>query len=244
MLTASVPAWAQESSAPVETVVVSGSRISLAGFEAPTPVVQLGIDKIERDAKIDIGDLIRELPATGPSPSLNNGANSTNVSQGDAGLDMVNLRNLGISRTLVLFDGQRVVSSNLLGGGVDLSTLPVTLIKRVDVVTGGASAAWGSDAVAGVVNLVLDKEFEGTKANVTLGSATEVNQRKMMLEGAWGTSFAGGRGHLVLSGNYTNSPDSVFLGQADWWKGTTLVQNPAYTIGGSQPLFIHKDHVG
>jgi len=95
LLAHSVTASAQEN--PVESVIVSGSRISLQGFEAPTPVVQLGLEKIERDAKIDIGDLIRELPATGPSPSLNNGANSTNVSQGDAGLDMVNLRNLGIA---------------------------------------------------------------------------------------------------------------------------------------------------
>ena len=204
----------------------------------------IGLEKIERDAKLDIGDLIREMPATGASPSLNNGGNAINVSQGDAGLDTVALRNLGIARTLVLFDGQRVVSSNLLGGGVDLATLPVTLIKRIDVVTGGASAAWGSDAVAGVVNLVLDKDFEGLKANVTLGTATEVTQRKMAIEGAWGTSFAGSRGHLVLSANYTDSPDSVFLGQADWWKGTTLVQNPAYTTGGSQPLFVHQDHAG
>jgi outer membrane receptor protein involved in Fe transport len=238
---APVSAVAQEAT---ESVVVSGSRISLEGYEAPTPVTRIGLEKIERDAKLDIGDLIRELPATGASPSLNNGGNAVNVSQGDAGLDTVSLRNLGIARTLVLFDGQRVVSSNLLGGGVDLATLPVTLIQRIDVVTGGASAAWGSDAVAGVVNLVLDKEFEGIKANATLGAATEVNQRKVSIEGAWGTGFDGGRGHLVLSGNYTNSPDSVFQGQADWWKGTTLVQNPAYTNGGSQPLFIHKDHVG
>ena len=239
-----VPALAQESSGAVESVTVSGSRISLAGFEAPTPVVQIGLDKIERDAKVDIGDLIRELPATGPSPSLNNGANSTNVSQGDAGLDTVALRNLGIARTLVLFDGQRVVSSNLLGGGVDLATLPATLIKRVDVVTGGASAAWGSDAVAGVVNLVLDKQFEGLKANLTLGEGTQIAHKKLALEGAWGAAFHGGRGHLVFSGNYTTSPDAVFLGQAKWWKGTSLVQNPAYTIGGSQPLFVHRDHVG
>ena len=204
----------------MKSVVVSGSRISLPGFDAPTPVVALGLDKIERDAKIDIGDLIRELPATGPSPSLNNGANSTNVSQGDAGLDMVSLRNLGIARTLVLFDGQRVVSSNLLGGGVDLATLPATLVKRVDVVTGGASAAWGSDAVAGVVNLVLDKQFEGFKANLTLGEGTQIAHEKLALEGAWGTAFDGGRGHLILSGNYTTSPDAVFLGQAKWWKGT------------------------
>ena len=238
---APVSALAQDA---IESVVVSSSRISLSGYQAPTPVTQIDRAKIDRDAKIDIGDLIREMPMAGASPSLNNGGNSLDVSQGDAGLDTVALRNLGIARTLVLFDGQRVVSSNLLGGGVDLGTLPATLVKRIDVVTGGASAAWGSDAVAGVVNLILDKAFEGVKANITLGAATEINQRKMALEGAWGTDFDGGRGHLVLAGNYTASPDSVFLGQADWWKGTTLVQNPAYTIGGSQPLFIHQDHVG
>ena len=96
-----------------ETVVVSSSRISLKGFEAPTPVMQIGLDKIERDSKIDLGDLIRELPAAGPSQSLNNGINSTNVSQGDAGLDTVSLRNMGISRTLILFDGQRVIEGGL-----------------------------------------------------------------------------------------------------------------------------------
>src|SRR3569833_538912 len=161
-LAAPIPALAQDVTEATETVVVSTSRISLKGYEAPTPVTEIGLEKIERDAKMDMGDLIREIPAMGASPSLNNGGNAIDVSQGDAGLDTVSLRNLGIGRTLVLFDGQRVVSSNLLGGGVDLSTLPVTLIKRVDVVTGGASAAWGSDAIAGVVNLVLGKEFEGT----------------------------------------------------------------------------------
>ncbi|MBN9590019.1 MAG: TonB-dependent receptor [Alphaproteobacteria bacterium] len=227
-----------------ESVVVSASRISLAGYEAPTPVTAIGAEEIARDAKIDIGDLIRELPSTGPSPSLNNGGNAINVAQGDAGLDTVALRNLGLARTLVLFDGQRVVSSNLLGGGVDLATLPATLVKRIDVVTGGASAAWGSDAVAGVVNLLLDKEFEGTKASLTLGDDTSFDHRRMALEGAFGTGFAGGRGHLVFSGNYTTSPDAAFMGQAAWWKGTALVRNPAYTPGGNQPLFVHQDHVG
>jgi outer membrane receptor protein involved in Fe transport len=239
-----VQALAQTESAPAETVVVSASRISLAGFQAPTPVIEIGRDQIEREAHMDIGDLIRQQPSMGAAASLNNGGNSANVSQGDAGLETVSLRNLGANRTLVLLDGQRVVSSNLLSGGVDLTTLPATLVKRIDIVTGGASAAWGSDAVAGVVNLVLDKEFTGLKANVELGDSTDFNQRKMALEGAWGANFDGDRGHVVLGANYTSSNDPVFLGQAGWWKGTTLVQNPAYTAGSSLPLFVHQDHVG
>ena len=101
-----------------------------------------------------------------------------------------------------------------------------------------------SDAVAGVVNLVLDKEFTGLKSNLEFGDGTELQHRKLAAEAAWGTAFDGDRGHLVLSGNYTTSPDAVFIGQSKWWKGTTLVQNPAYTNGGTQPLFIHQDHVG
>jgi iron complex outermembrane receptor protein len=239
-----MPAMAQDEAGAPEAIEVSASRISLPGFEAPTPVTVIGAEKIDRDAKVDIGDLIRETPSAGASPSLNNGGNAVDVSQGDAGLDTVALRNLGINRTLVLFDGQRVVSSNLFGGGVDLSTLPMTLVKRVDVVTGGASAAWGSDAVAGVVNLILDKQFEGAKASLTLGDTTNFNQRKLAVEGAWGTGFDGDRGHVVLAGNYTTSPDAVFLGQTGWWQGASLVQNPAYAAGGGQPLFIHANHVG
>lgn len=243
-VTMALPAGAQGSPDTTDTVVVSGSRISLQGFEAPTPVAQISAEQIARAAKFDLGDLIREQPATGASPSLNNGGNALNVSQGDAGLETVSLRNLGLARTLVLFDGQRVVSSNLLGGGVDLTTLPVMLVKRVDIVTGGASAAWGSDAVAGVVNLVLDKDYEGLKANLDLGTATNFNQRKLAAEAAFGTSFAGGRGHVIVSGNYTTSADSVFLGQADWWQGESLVQNPAATSANGQPLFVHRAHVG
>ena len=148
----------------------------------------IGAEQLQRDAKVDIGDAIRELPAVGGrgnSPS--NGSHSGNASQGDAGIDTVDLRALGVVRTLVLFDGQRVVTSNPNSGGppaiggVDLSTIPTSVIERVDVVTGGASAAWGSDAVAGVVNLIINKNFTGFKANADLRQ--QQPQRSQELQG-------------------------------------------------------------
>ena len=146
-----------------EEVTVSASRISIAGYQASTPVTVLDAAMIARDAKVDIGDSIRELPAVGISDSPNNAARNANSGPGDAVLDTISLRSLGTARTLVLFDGQRVVTSNPSngsagggggaigtggGGGVDLSTLPTSLIQRGVVVTGGGSAAWGCDAVA------------------------------------------------------------------------------------------------
>jgi outer membrane receptor protein involved in Fe transport len=243
-VSAAFPAFAQENASDVESVVVSGSRISIQGYQAPTPVTVIGVEQLNRDAKVSIGDSIRELPSVGPSVSMNNGGNSNNASQGDAGIDTINLRNLGIARTLILFDGQRVVSSNLLGGGVDLSTIPASLVKRVDIVTGGASAAYGSDAVAGVVNLILDKEFVGFKGNAQFSDGTSLEHRQTKLEGSWGTTFDGDRGHVILSGAYTLSPDSVFQGQADWWNNTQLVQNPNATATNGQPIFVHQSHIG
>src|SRR6478736_3427302 len=128
-------ASAQEPS--TEAVTVSASRIQVQGYEAPTPVTVIGLETLNRDAKVSIGDSIRELPSVGISDSPGNGSHSGNASQGDAGLDTVNLRNLGVVRTLVLFDRQRVVTSNPnasgppLIGGVDLSTLPSAVIERI-----------------------------------------------------------------------------------------------------------------
>jgi iron complex outermembrane receptor protein len=222
-------AMAQET----EQVTVSASRISIAGYQASTPVTVLDTATLNRDAMVAIGDSIRELPAVGISDSPNNAARNANSGPGDAVLDMVSLRSLGTARTLVLFDGQRVVTSNPSngsagggggaigtggGGGVDLSTLPTSLIERVDVVTGGASAAWGSDAVAGVVNLVLNKKFEGLKANAEFGDTDKDDHRVYKMELTAGTDFDGDRGHLILSAQHTMSPDAVFISQRSWWR--------------------------
>src|SRR5580692_3792956 len=151
--------------ADIEQVVVSASRISIQGYTAPTPVTVIGAAQLEQDAFTDIGDAVRQMPAVGTGVAPDNGGNAGLASQGTAGLSELNLRQLGATRTLILFDNQRVVSSDVQGNTVDTGTLPQALISRVDVVTGGASAAWGSDAVAGVVNFVINKNFSGFKFN-------------------------------------------------------------------------------
>ena len=235
---------AAQEPANVETVTVTGSRISIQGYEAPTPVTVIGAEQLARDAQMNIMDSIDKLPAVGISETPNNGVASGDLSQGDASLSVVNLRNLGIARTLVLFDGQRVVSSNIFGGGVDISTIPAELVKRVDVVTGGASAAYGSDAVAGVVNLVLDKNFSGLKMNIEGGDSTTVRHRQIKIAASVGTDIFGGRGHLILSGDHTWSNDPVFNNAPDWYNNPAIVQNPAATTSNGLPWFIHVRNTG
>ncbi|HJT42682.1 MAG TPA: TonB-dependent receptor [Rhizomicrobium sp.] len=252
-----VPANAQDS---VESITVSASRINIEGYVAPTPVVVLGLDKLERDARINLGDELRTLPQLRRGSAITSGSNHNNAAQANAGADTLNLRNLGSNRNLVLIDGQRVVTSQIQDGSVDLNTLPDAVLERVDIVTGGVSAAWGSDAVTGVINLVLNKKFEGFKGNIEFSNSSEVEYRSFVAQAAWGTSFLGGRGHFVLAGTFKRSDDTVFDGQRDFDNdrphGRELVYNPNYcaalspvsgtanrtcaTVNPGQPLVITR----
>jgi outer membrane receptor protein involved in Fe transport len=234
---------AEPTATNVEQVVVSASRISIAGYQQPTPVTMVGSAQLDSAANADIGDTIRNLPAVGISSSPLKAGGGTSIFNPVAGLSTVNLRDLGVVRTLVLFDGQRVVQSNV-SGGVDLGTIPSTLVKRIDVVTGGASAAWGSDAVAGVVNLILDKTFTGFKADIHGSDTGQDNRRAYGLEASYGFDFDGDRGHIIVSGDYQDSPQTVFIGQAKWWKSTFLLQNPAYTPTNGAVQYRHYTNVG
>ena len=253
-LLGSVPANAQATpdnssnaggtSSGVETVTVTGSRISIQGYEAPTPVTVVNTEQLQRDSYLNIDQALVQLPSVGLSATQSNGVGAADLSQADAGLSNVNLRNLGVDRTLVLFDGQRVVSSNLLEGGVDLSTIPTELVKRVDIVTGGASAAYGSDAVAGVVNLILDKSFTGVKANIEFGDSTTVQDREIKAAFTAGEDFAGGKGHFIVSADHIWSNDPVFTGQTNWYNNGQLVQNPAATSSNGLPYYIQARNTG
>ncbi|HWM61922.1 MAG TPA: TonB-dependent receptor plug domain-containing protein, partial [Rhizomicrobium sp.] len=193
-------AYAQEApSGPVESVTVSSSRIMSAGFNAPTPTTVLGSDFIQSQAKDTIFTTVTQLPSM--MGSTGQEANVNGTSGGTNGLSSFNLFGLGTIRTLTLLDGQRFMPANVTGVP-DISEFPQLLIQRVDVVTGGASASWGSDAIAGVVNFITDKKFVGFKANMSTGLSTYGDNAALLLQGAIGTSFAGGRGHFEISGEF------------------------------------------
>ncbi len=224
----------------------------------------VGIEQINRDAKIQLGEQIRELPQVRGGTSIQSGSNGFQLSQLNAAADTVSIRGLGAARNLVLFDRQRVVTSSIQDGTVDLALVPSGLTQRVDVVTGGASAAWGSDAVTGVINIVINKTFEGFKGNVTYANTTGVENSTYRASLAWGTSFLGGKGHIVAAADWVKSPETVFPGetwQAHGNNGRGFVYNSAYcnsvafpsataTTGGTcasvsgQPLLVYAFGVG
>ncbi|HEX4117795.1 MAG TPA: TonB-dependent receptor [Rhizomicrobium sp.] len=189
-------AMAQEA---VEQVVVSSTRLQSAGFDAPTPTTVVSAADLEAQAKPSVFDAITQLPQLQGSTGV--GYNTGSTTTGLIGLSALGLRGLSPLRTLVLMDSERVVGGNF-NGVVDVSEMPQMLIQRVDVVTGGASASWGSDAVAGVINFVTDKKFEGFKLNAQAGLSTYGDAGNMLFQSAAGSSFAGGRGHFEVAGEY------------------------------------------
>jgi len=215
--------------APVTQVVqVSGSRIAARGFTQPTPTTSLGAADLEKAAQPNLFDTIAELPALQGSTGRTTSTNST--SSGIQGLSSLSLRGLGPIRTLTLLDGQRVVGANVTGV-TDVSQFPQLLIKRVDVVTGGASASYGSDAISGVVNFVTDKKFEGFKANVEGGVTTYGDDKNGTLQAAWGKGFMDDKLHVSVSGEYMkeNGIDSPGFGEVGP-NGRTWYKNPAFQI--------------
>jgi outer membrane receptor protein involved in Fe transport len=203
MMLAATAAAAQappaDSAGSVEEVVVSASRITAAGFDAPTPTTVLGAEMINQQAQPNLFTAIAQLPSLQGSTgtTVANG----NTSTGMTGLSGLNLRGLGTFRTLTLLDGQRVVPSNV-ANIVDVSQFPQLLVQRVEVVTGGASASYGSDAVAGVVNFITDKRFTGFKANIQGGVSTYGDAQRGAIQAAYGRSFLNDKLHFTVSGEY------------------------------------------
>ena len=215
----------------VEEIVVTGTRVVRDGYEAPTPLTVVGVEQVQAAATNNVIDSLTTLPSFAGNYTPQ--SSTQNVSTGTAGTSSVNLRNLGLTRTLVLVNGQRSVPSTITGL-VDVNTIPSQLIERVDVVTGGASAAYGSDAVSGVVNFVLDTKFTGVKGEASGGVTTYGDDRQWKVALTAGTAFADGRGHFIVSGGISHQ-DGVLDGGRAWNNtGLQIITNPAYGTGAGQ----------
>jgi outer membrane receptor protein involved in Fe transport len=201
--------------APMQSVVVSASRIDRAGYSAPTPTTTVSAAALEQRAMVNVGDLLNEVPAFRASTTPAAGGIGNN------GSILADLRGLTPVRTMVLLNRARlpktIYPDARTSGTTDLGIIPTGMLRNVDVVTGGASAAYGSDAVAGVVNMVVDEAMDGIKATVQGGETRYHDARDGFLSLAGGTDFAGGKGHIVAGGEYDhNGGTDVFNTRRAW----------------------------
>ncbi len=180
----------KESKAETEVITVTGSRIQRAELVSSSPVASVSEEQIQLDRAINVEDITAKLPQAAA------GANSTGATVGDSfGSSTIDLRGLGQNRTLVLINGTRAVPFSFRNS-VDVNTIPAGLIKRVDVLTGGAAAIYGADAVAGVVNFILDDDFNGAEFSTSYETADGGNE-KFNIEAIFGGDIADGRGHIT-----------------------------------------------
>jgi iron complex outermembrane receptor protein len=219
----------------VEEITITGSRIQrVSGMETPTPVTAVSLSNLVDMNPRQMVEGLSQLPQF-----LNNQRPQTTGALTTGGSNL-NLRGAGSSRTLVLLNGRRMPSGNRYGV-VNVSSLPQAAINNVEIVTGGASAAYGTDAVAGVVNFVLNTEFEGFTANVQAGTTSRRDGDNYGASATWGTPV-GERGHLLLSGDWFDQEIIQSLDALEsrpWFRQRAWVTNP--TPGG--PTFITRDFV-
>jgi len=237
-----LPAMAQQpagaQAGPQEEIIVTGSRVSRSGFDSSQPLTTIDSQQIENLGLVNVGDVIRTLPQNTPFfTETNVGIGNFNV-----GAQLANLRGLNPffgTRTLTLVDTRRVVPTTE-GGAVDLTLIPSMLVERTEVVTGGASAQYGSDAIAGVVNVILNKNLEGVKAQIDYGQTAEGDGGDTHASFAWGTAFGDdGRGHVIAGLEYQKQdrigPCSY---TRDWCaEGWGIENNTLYTTGNGRPQF-------
>ncbi len=186
----------QEAAGQTERIVVTGSRLIRSDLSAPSPTTVIGQDAIQNSGATTIETVLYEFPqlSAGNTSSVNSG--------GGSGVLTANLRGLGATRTLTLVNGRRFIPANG-AGAVDLATIPSALVERVEVITGGASAVYGSDAIAGAVNFILRDDIDGIETSYRFGQTDRGDGTSHTFDLTFGTPFQEGRGQLTLHGNYT-----------------------------------------
>jgi outer membrane receptor protein involved in Fe transport len=233
----------------IDAIVVTASRLQNAGFDAPTPTTVVSSADLAKLSQPNVFDALIQLPSLQGSTGMTYETGSS--SSGLQGLSTLSLRGLSPLRTLTLLDGERVVGANY-NGVVDVDQLPQILIQRVEVVTGGASASWGSDAVAGVVNFVTDKKFEGFKLNAERGISAYDDNGTTNVQFAAGTHFADSKGHIEVAAEYLNdagvmaqgTPAQSYgtgpgIGGRDWNQQPTIQMRPVSATPAGQPEYIY-----
>jgi len=225
-----LPALAQEQGGTQEKnqlqeITVVGSRIVRQDYQATSPVVTVASDTFKLSGEPQIETVLNTLPQLVPSITTT----SNNPSNG--GQANIDLRGLGTSRTLVLVDGARTTPSNV-NGVVDLNTIPAALIDSVEILTGGSSSTYGSDAIAGVVNVKLKRDFQGIELRAQQGMTAESDGKTTTFDAIMGGNFGNERGNAVVAISY-DKRDALLAGDRDFGiyaKGPNLKPSGSGTI--------------
>ncbi|WP_444883851.1 TonB-dependent receptor plug domain-containing protein [Microbulbifer sp. PSTR4-B] len=211
-----MPAFAQEDAEMVEEVIVTGSRIKRADLDSSSPVTVLTAEDMQATGITDVGDLLQRLPAMSGSPI------GTTTNNGGSGAVNVDLRGLGVVRTLTLVNGKRTVD------GGDYQTIPAAMIERVEILKDGASAAYGADAVAGVVNIITKKDFEGVQLDIQSSDSFEADAGgQQSFSFLAGKSFDGG--NVVFGAEYVKQKE-IYQSDVPW----DYFQNSYYILDGDE----------
>lgn len=216
----------QEGAEKVERIEVTGSRILREGAIAPSPVTVITGEDLVSTGAMNIGEVLNKLPALATTYSLANSGRFI----GTAGISLLDLRGMGSSRTLVLVDGKRHVASAPGTSSVDTNTIPSAWIEKVEIITGGASAVYGADAVTGVVNFILKKDVTGFNATATKGYADNSKYQNEKFTLSYGTDFNEGRGNAAFSVEY-NAQDSLNA-LDNPWTATSYASLPYDVVTG------------
>ena len=214
------------STATVDDVVVTGTRLRLQDYTAPNPVTTVTSESIAFSGATNLASFLVDIPSLSGSLQLEDGADTGTPDL--AGLNLLSLRNLGAVRTLVLVNGRRHVSSDPGSAAVDANSIPTALIERTEVLTGGASAVYGADGVSGVVNFILKNDFEGLDIRTQTGWSQAGGGENYFLSLLAGDNFADGRGNLTFNVEYSKD-DAVTLYDREYTKPgqrRILVNNP------------------
>jgi outer membrane receptor protein involved in Fe transport len=237
-------AAAQEEEA-LEEITVTGSRIARdPNLSGALPVQSVGEQEIQMSGEFSITDVVNDVPALLTSITSEGSFEATEDNIGD-GANILNLRGLGANRTLVLVDGRRHVGGVQGAASVDVGSIPMRLVERVEVLTGGASAIYGADAVTGVVNFILKDNYEGFNVDASYGISSEGDGAQTAITATWGKNFANDRGNFAISVDWRTDDglearerdNGVLIGTARDWVNPDLRFQPGEISAGGTPLF-------